>query len=77
MPTDIRITLAGRLGQAVEDAARAEGKSVNELAAEVLRQDIARRAMSRLNRQAALRRCGMTEEEIERVVDRPIAETRG
>lgn len=70
---------------AIEDAelleragkvAEAEGKTVDELATEALKRDLARRTLDRFQRQAEVRRRGMSDEDVEATVDRAVQESR-
>ena len=53
----------------VEKAAQAEGISVNELAADALRRDLARRFLEKTRREGQVRRGNMSDEEVELSVD--------
>lgn len=64
----------------LERAARiaaAEGKTVDELTAEALRRDLARRTLDRFGRLGAERRRGMTDEQVDGVVAHAIRGARG
>jgi hypothetical protein len=70
---------------AIEDAdlleragrvAQQEGKTVDELATEALKRDLARRTFDRFQRQAEVRRRGMTDDDVEATVDRAVQESR-
>ena len=61
-----------RAGQIAE----AEGKTVDEVATEALKRDIARRWLESNKREAQLRRGNMTDEEVEAIVERAIQESR-
>lgn len=76
MATEIRITVPEDLGRAAETAARAEGKTIDQLATEALRRELARRTLSGLRSQGELRRRGMTDEQVESAVEQAIAEVR-
>ena len=56
--------------------AQAEGKTVDELATEALQQALSRRSSEKIKREAELRRRGMTDEEVDRSVERAITEYR-
>ena len=56
--------------------AKAEGKTVDELATEALRRDLARRTFDRITSEAEIRRRGMSDEEVETVVQNAIQESR-
>ena len=57
--------------------ARAEGKTLDELATEALQRDLARRSLERFSRQGKLRRRDMTDEDVEALVEKAVHETRG
>ena len=61
-----------RAGQIAE----AEGKTVDEVATEALKRDIARRWLESNKREAQLRRGNMTDEEVEAIMERAIQESR-
>jgi hypothetical protein len=56
--------------------AQAEGKTVDEIATEALKRDIARRWLERNKREALLCRGNMTGEEVEAIVEHVIQESR-
>ncbi|MES1256433.1 MAG: hypothetical protein ABUS56_12525 [Acidobacteriota bacterium] len=58
------------------EIARAEGKTVDELATEAVKRDVARRWFESNKREAEVRRGNMTDEEVEAVVERAIQESR-
>jgi hypothetical protein len=62
--------------QRYEEIARSEGKTVDELATEAVKRDVARRWLERNKREAQLRRGNMTDEEVETVVEKAIQESR-
>ena len=76
MASQIRITVPGDLGAAVENAAREEGKTVDELAVEALQRELARRGLNRLKNKAEIRRRGMTDESVDNAVEQAIAKIR-
>lgn len=76
MATQISVTLPDELLARMQDVASAEGKTVDELAAEALKRDLARRILARLKREAEANRNGMTDEQVEEVVLRAIREYR-
>ena len=69
LPEDLRA--------AVEAAAQADGKSVDEVAIAALKKGMGQRAIDRLQRQAAPRRAGKSDDEIEAIVDAAIHDLRG
>ena len=56
--------------------AEAEGKTIDELATEALRRDLARRTFDRITREAEVRRRGMSDADVETVVEKAIQESR-
>jgi hypothetical protein len=69
LPDDLRI--------AVEAAAQADCKSVDEVAIAALKRGMGQRALDRLNRRTEVRRAGKTDEEIAEIVGSAISEARG
>lgn len=69
LPDDLRV--------AVEAAALADGKSVDEVAIAALKKGRGQRALDRLNRRAEVRRSGKGDEEIQEIVGSAISEVRG
>jgi hypothetical protein len=65
----------------IEQEAAAAGVSVDELATEALKRELARRWMERNKREAQVRRGSMTDDEVEALVDKTVhdwrAEQRG
>ena len=53
-----------------------EGKSVDEIAEDVLRRHLARQTLDRLGTEGKLRRGVMSEDEVESIVERAIREAR-
>lgn len=60
----------------VQEAATAEGTTVERLATQALERDLARRWLDRIGREGDRRRGGMTEVEVEAIVERAVQETR-
>jgi hypothetical protein len=56
--------------------AKAEGKTVDELATEALQQALSRRSFEKIKREAESRRRGMTDEEVDSSVEKAITEYR-
>jgi hypothetical protein len=56
--------------------AQAEGKTVDELATEALQQALSRRSFEKIKREAESRRRGMSDEDVDRSVERAITEYR-
>ena len=73
---EFKIIFPDDLGQAVEKAAQAEGKTVDEVITEAMKRDLGRRFLDKLKREGEARRGNMTDEEVERVVENGIAESR-
>jgi len=74
---DFTITgLPNDLRAAVEAAARADGKSVDEVAIAALKRGMGQRTLDRLNRRAGVQRAGKSEE-IEEIVTSAIQQVRG
>jgi hypothetical protein len=70
------VTLAPDLYEAAKRSAEAEGKTIDELAAEALKRELARRWVNQTRRDAEIRRGSMTDEEVEAVIERAVRETR-
>ncbi len=60
----------------VQEAATAEGTTVERFATQALERDLARRWLDRIGREGDRRRGGMTAVEIEAIVERAVQETR-
>jgi hypothetical protein len=56
--------------------AQAEGKTVDELATEALQQALSRRSFEKIKRDAESRRRGMSDQDVDRSVERAITEYR-
>ena len=56
--------------------AEAEGKTIDEIATEALRRDLARRTLDRMKGAAEARRRGMSDADVETVVQTAIEESR-
>jgi hypothetical protein len=75
---DFTITgLPDDLRAAVEAAARADGKSVDEVAIAALKLGMGQRALDRLNRRTEVQRAGKSDKEIEDIVSSAIQQVRG
>lgn len=57
-------------------AAEADGKTVDEVASEVLQRHLTYRALDRFKREAELRRRGRSDDQIEQLVERAIDDVR-
>ncbi len=60
----------------VQEAATAEGTTVERLATQALERDLARRWLDRVGREGDRRRGSLTDAEVEALVDRAVQETR-
>lgn len=76
MASDIKISVPDDLRQAVEAAARTDGKTIDEIGVEALRRHLARRALERLKQQGEGRRKGKSDEEIAAMIERAIGDVR-
>ena len=56
--------------------AEAEGKTVDELTTEALQRELARRTFERVKREGETRRRGMTDDDVERAVEKAVQEYR-
>ena len=56
--------------------AEAEGKTVDELTTEALQRELARRTFERAKREGETRRRGMTDDDVERSVEKAVQEYR-
>ena len=74
-PKNVAIEDAELLERSAE-IARSEGKTVDELATEAVKRDVARRWLERNKREAQVRRGNMTEEQVEAIVEKAVQETR-
>lgn len=72
----LNLTVSEELLAQTQNAATAEGKTVDELAAEALKKHIAQRTLARLRVQAEAETRGLSEEQIEGAVARAIQEYR-
>lgn len=70
------ITLPADLYERVEQEAQGEGKTVDEVATEAVKRELARRWLERTRREAETRRGNMTDEEVEATVDTAVQEWR-
>ncbi|MBI4484473.1 MAG: hypothetical protein HY655_00540 [Acidobacteria bacterium] len=71
------VTLPADLYERVAQEAQGEGKTVDEVATEAVKRELARRWLERTRREAETRRGGMTDEEVEATVETAIREWRG
>jgi hypothetical protein len=76
MATDANINLPADLFAQVQDFAAKEGKTADELTAELVKREFARRSLERLKSEATARRGNMTDDQVEEYVDRVIHEYR-
>lgn len=70
------ITLPADVYERVEQEAQGEGKTVDEVATEAVKRELARRWLERTRREAEIRRGSMTDEEVEATVDTAVQEWR-
>ena len=70
------ITLPADLYERVEQEAQGEGKTVDQVATEAVKRELARRWLDRTRREAEVRRGGMTDKAVEAVVDTAVQEWR-
>jgi len=70
------VAIAPELLEQADKVAQAEGKTVDEFAAQAMQREIARRTLERVRAQAELRRRGMTDEDVEGTVERAVQESR-
>jgi len=70
------VAIAPELLEQADKVAQAEGKTVDEFTAQAVQREIARRALERLRSQGEQRRLGMTDEDVERTVERAVQESR-
>lgn len=70
------VTLPADLYKRVEQEAEGEGKTVDEVATEAVKRELARRWLERTRREAETRRGSMTDEEVEAAVDTAVQEWR-
>lgn len=76
MSTEANIRLPETLLEQAQKVAQAHGTSVDELAANAVQRELIRLFWEKNKHEAALRRGNMTDEEVEEVVNRAIAEDR-
>jgi hypothetical protein len=65
---ELTISLPDELQGQVEAAALAEGKTMDELAAELLQRHLDRRSLERFKQRGDLRRQGMSDDQVQNVV---------
>ncbi len=70
------IALPDAVYDRAQEAATAEGTTVEQLATKALERDLARRWLDRVGREGDLRRGNMTDVEVEGLVERAVQETR-
>ena len=75
MPTK-SIAVPDTVYDRVQEAAAAEGTTVEQLATQALERELARRWLDRIGREGDLRRGNMTDAEIEELVERAVQESR-
>lgn len=75
MPTK-SIAVPDTIYDRVQEAAAAEGTTVEQFATQALERDLARRWLERVAREGDLRRGNMTDAEVEALVERAVQESR-
>ena len=75
MPTK-KIAVPDAVYDRVQEAAAAEGTTVEQLATKALERDLARRWLNRIGREGDLRRGNMTDAEVEALVEKVVQESR-
>jgi hypothetical protein len=75
-PKNVAIESSELLERAAK-VARAEGKTVDELATEALERDLARRSLERFSREGEQRRRGMSNDQVEAAVQKAVHDVRG
>ena len=75
MPTK-SIAVPDAIYDRVQEAAAAEGTTVEQLATKALERDLARRWLDRIGREGDERRVTMTDAEVEALVERAVQESR-
>jgi hypothetical protein len=76
MHTERTLALEQELWERLGQAARDEGKTVDELTSEALKRDLARRATQRIRREAEERREGINDSQIEGIVNQAVQDWR-
>lgn len=75
MPTK-SIAVPDAVYERVQQIATAEGTTVDQLATKAIERDLARRWLDRIGLEGELRRGGMSDAEVEAVVERAVQESR-
>lgn len=75
MPTT-SIAVPDTVYDRMQEAAAAEGTTVEQLATQALERELARRWLDRIGREGDVRRGNMTEAEVEALVERAVQESR-
>jgi len=76
MQTEKNIALADDVLERVREQAQAEGKTADEVVEQAVQRELARKAFERIRREAEIRRGGMTDEEVDRTVEKAVHEWR-
>jgi hypothetical protein len=76
MDRTLQLTIRDALADAMESAAKADGKTVDELAVEAVQRHLAHRTLENFKIRAEAQRRGMTDDNVESVVERAIREVR-
>ena len=70
------VTLPDDVYERVQRQAEAEGKTVDEMAAEAVQKHFAHQTLERLRQRGELQRRGKTDEEVEAIVEKAVTESR-
>jgi hypothetical protein len=73
---EFTISVPDELGEAIENAAVEQGKTVDEVFADAAKREIGRRWMDKLKREGDARRGNMTDDEVDAIVNKAIQEDR-
>jgi len=74
--TSRNVAIEPELLERAGNVAEAEGKTVDELTTEALQRELARRTFERIKREGETRRRGMTDDDVERTVEKAVQEYR-
>jgi hypothetical protein len=76
MQTEKNIALAEDVLERVREQAQAEGKTADQVVEQAVQRELARKAFERIRCEAEIRRGGMTDEEVDRTVEKAVHEWR-
>lgn len=74
--TPKNVAIAPDILERAEQVAASQGKTVDELATDAMKRELARLFLERIGREAQASRGNMTDDEVDAVVERAIAEDR-